>query len=434
MGSVTVTDPQSGRGYNYSGLVYISGSSYIRFTDFIITRSLGTGVLTQNSHHITFDKLDINNSRGSAYRYYASTDGAFTNSKVHHNANFATYSRSASVLNWPVIVMTPAGSERNVFSNLTIYENWGEGIESGPDSVVENSHLYDNYALQIYANGHKKVTVQKNFVHCSNSMYYRGGKPSEGIVINKEISSGGEVAADIGVLNNIVVGCGSGLSIWAQAGIGVENALFAHNTLLNIPGAAISVSNSAMHKNVKFINNIVQNTGGIVEGAATGIIFSDNIWNGASGPIGNNNKQTDPKLINPGASLQLAKPENYKISMDSPAINKAATSVVIDDFFGVSRPQGSASDIGAYEYIPSVSPLPTATPTGSCEKKPFGDANCDSYINLADFEIFRKEYISNIGSKTADFNGNGIVDIADFEVWRQEVMRLLNITETPAAK
>jgi hypothetical protein len=44
---------------------------------------------------------------------------------------------------------------------------------------------------------------------------------------------------------------------------------------------------------------------------------------------------------------------NYRILSNSPAIDKGLTlSNVTDDFDSISRPQGSAYDIGAFEYKP----------------------------------------------------------------------------------
>ncbi|MBI2465277.1 hypothetical protein HYV64_03980 [Candidatus Shapirobacteria bacterium] len=47
-----------------------------------------------------------------------------------------------------------------------------------------------------------------------------------------------------------------------------------------------------------------------------------------------------------------------------------------------------------------------------------GDANGDSKVDLADFSIWKKEYIGEIKTKRADFNGDSKVDLADFSIWK----------------
>ncbi len=65
---------------------------------------------------------------------------------------------------------------------------------------------------------------------------------------------------------------------------------------------------------------------------------------------------------------------------------------------------------------------PTATSTPGCTKKSAGDANCDGLINLADFEIYRREFTGAVSTKTADFDASGTVNIIDFEIFRRNYL------------
>lgn len=84
-------------------------------------------------------------------------------------------------------------------------------------------------------------------------------------------------------------------------------------------------------------------------------------------------------------------------------------------------------------FIVSNAPTPTAEPTTTpvpiCETRSRGDANCDTFVNFIDFEIWRKEFTGEQNTTDANFNykdGDTKVDIIDFEIWRQGYL-----SETP---
>ena len=71
---------------------------------------------------------------------------------------------------------------------------------------------------------------------------------------------------------------------------------------------------------------------------------------------------------------------------------------------------------------PTISQVATSTPTtssGNCPLRSKGDADCNGTVNLADFEIFRKEYVGQLSTKQSDFDNNGLVTITDFEIFRK---------------
>jgi hypothetical protein len=81
---------------------------------------------------------------------------------------------------------------------------------------------------------------------------------------------------------------------------------------------------------------------------------------------------------------------------------------------------------------------PTATPGNDCPRRPEGDANCDGFIKIDDFEQFRSEYIAfhrgllNLYDVHADFNDDGFIDIEDFAIFRTSFL-LENNSNTPTA-
>lgn len=54
----------------------------------------------------------------------------------------------------------------------------------------------------------------------------------------------------------------------------------------------------------------------------------------------------------------------------------------------------------------------------TCDTKITGDANCDGKTSLVDFEIWRKEFLTELVSAESDFNADEAVNLSDFEIWR----------------
>jgi hypothetical protein len=70
-----------------------------------------------------------------------------------------------------------------------------------------------------------------------------------------------------------------------------------------------------------------------------------------------------------------------------------------------------------------ISPTPTVgqvTPTTTAGK---GDANGDGKVDLADFAIWKSEYLDKLGIKS-DFNKDNKIDLADFAVWKGEYLKI----------
>lgn len=58
---------------------------------------------------------------------------------------------------------------------------------------------------------------------------------------------------------------------------------------------------------------------------------------------------------------------------------------------------------------------PTKEPS-SCKQTP--DANGDGFVDIADFEVWRKEFNKEIETNKSDFNSDGKISLSDFECWR----------------
>ena len=73
---------------------------------------------------------------------------------------------------------------------------------------------------------------------------------------------------------------------------------------------------------------------------------------------------------------------------------------------------------------PTLQPSPTNQPTSVpiCITKSTGDADCNGVYDFVDFEIWRKEKMKELFTKSADFNSDFVVDMIDFEIWRKSAI------------
>ena len=68
----------------------------------------------------------------------------------------------------------------------------------------------------------------------------------------------------------------------------------------------------------------------------------------------------------------------------------------------------------------SLTPLPTG-PT--CSSKSKGDCNCDTKMDIIDFECWRKQYNGEALCQSADFNSDAKCNLNDFEILRQNLFK-----------
>ncbi|MFA6435488.1 MAG: choice-of-anchor Q domain-containing protein, partial [Elusimicrobiales bacterium] len=174
------------------------------------------------------------------------------------------------------------------------------------------------------------------------------------------------------IYNNITYhNSGYGIHTWhAPRDLVISNNLtFGNGASGIIVGAGDSPGGGIKADGFVVTNNISMNNGeyGIIEEGLTGTnnIYKNNlIYGNSAGGIslqnGNTHQNTvtaDPKFVN----FKADGSGDYHLSAVSPAIDKGTNQgAPADDYDGVARPRGSAFEIGAYEYVPSVS---TAVPS-----------------------------------------------------------------------
>jgi hypothetical protein len=99
--------------------------------------------------------------------------------------------------------------------------------------------------------------------------------------------------------------------------------------------------------------------------------------------------------------------KNFKLSATSPLIDSGLNVGLTSDFAGTSVPQGSTPDIGAYEFVVTVSPVPSPTPIFL-----IGDINKDHVVNIQDYTLLSNAFGTT--NPAADVNSDGVVNVQDY--------------------
>jgi purple acid phosphatase-like protein/calcineurin-like phosphoesterase family protein/pectate lyase-like protein/fibronectin type III domain protein len=202
--------------------------------------------------------------------------------------------------------------------------------------------------------------------------------------------SGGSYAAgwlrNIDIFENYVrdTSKGTGISVVSEGPGNIDGIKVYNNLVTNSGGDGILLykhpweQGTAVIKNVTFINNTTYNNGlmpvhggggvRINHPTAQNVIVRNNIAYknqdfqiladpAAPGTLVDHNLTTDPHFVNEAA-------KDFRLKSTSPAINAGSSTLAsATDYDGVPRPQGSAFDIGAYEFGESVPPSDTTPPS-----------------------------------------------------------------------
>ncbi|HEV8725279.1 MAG TPA: right-handed parallel beta-helix repeat-containing protein [Candidatus Binatia bacterium] len=212
----------------------------------------------------------------------------------------------------------------NQLINLKVYSNGTNRYDHGiyiatSHNLVDGCEIYDNsaYGVHIYnsASGERadNNVIQRSIIR-NNGVR---DESSAGIIL-----SSGE---GNGAYNNIVRSNPHGISVNHRA----LNSKVYNNVIFGNGHNGIDVGSGSTGALLK--NNIVYKNGADIYnvGYATGLA---------------NNLTRDPKFVDPAAG-------NFSLQATSPAIDAGITLIEVrDDFNGVPRPQGTAYDIGAYEF------------------------------------------------------------------------------------
>ncbi len=346
-------------------------------------------------HDISIEGLEVQNSSGRGITYYNVTQLQIKECTVHHIAykgiggwgHYVTISANtvhhAAMINengvivgggWPGIIQPSenyvdgAPATWHTISGNTVHDCWGEGILIGNSHhvTVENNLVYDVFSVLIYLDKVSDVLVRNNYLYCVNPAYNRPDKgyPANAISMANEapISAGEIPIARIHIYNNIMAGCGRGISYWQDsANTDVENSYSAvsvfHNTIHDpvhqaiwfdeVPAGYSAPVDCHMHNNIIDRGSLQADVGN-----PSAWSFSHNNWVVSIPAFATDaNSFTGDPLFT--AAVPGGAAAGFQLQSISPNVNAGSlcTPAVDEDYSGLARDDDP--DIGAYEY-----PLP----------------------------------------------------------------------------
>jgi serralysin len=226
----------------------------------------------------------------------------------------------------------------NEFLNLTVH-GCGDAGDFSPafyiatsDNLISNNNMYDLGGTGVLV--FNTLTTNNNIVR--NNFVHDISRTATDFIVGIYVGPG----TNSQVYNNVIYNL-TGLNDGTNAGIAVasgssSNPLLYQNTITGCTTMA------GIH--------IFAGTGGaIVENNIVYANTPNNLVDDVGSTLTTNLVGVNPVFVSPSTF-------NYQLTIGSPAIDAGTTNAYTTDILGVTRPQGSAFDIGAYEFV--VGPAP----------------------------------------------------------------------------
>jgi parallel beta-helix repeat protein len=258
-----------------------------------------------------------------------------------------------------------------VISNSAHFSGGGLFLDDSASTLVRNTVASNTAGLGggLVIQGQQSATITGNTV-VSNTSDYGGGLFLEGgapildgnIIFSNTAQHGGGLFLENthAVIKNTVIadnrasGAGSGLSSYFSYPRLIHTT-FAHNS------GSTSAVNASFQSTVNMTNTIlVSHTIGVYASLGSTITLESTLWGsgvwaneldwsgGGTIMTGTHNYWGDPAFVNPNIG-------DYHIGTTSAAVDNGIDAGVAIDIDGEIRPFGTASDIGADEYVAALS-------------------------------------------------------------------------------
>jgi Right handed beta helix region len=322
---------------NSGGRGVENGGSHNEVLDTTITRTRSAGLLTTNKTAAATDNLYSGNDISDTVQ----------GNDCHRPSDPCRVTGGwESAINHFTEGGNPYGHDTYVANN--VHDNGGEGITVADDDTVVGNQLHDNFSVDVYLDGTRRATIDKNFIYETEQAKPSGGPSAYrlqaiGIALADEQSPA--TTSDNNIRNNVIVNTSIGLNFWqATPSSALIDETIDNNTIVNTWTCGICFD-SAPHVKTSLRNNlVVPRTGQLTSGTEHGGISA--LGNVFAMPASSN----DPHLNGEGTfSVDLNDFLLQPVSVS--AIDKGVATTANDDIVGTRRPQGSHVDVGASELV-----------------------------------------------------------------------------------
>ena len=347
-----------GSDYLWGGILWLDGKSYIRISGLTLRNGAAHGIYVECTgsnycHNITIDNCTIYNCSDSAILFLGTgrkiNDIKIENNTIYDVENGWHHDPSQEVIS---------------ISNCGRYE-------------VKDNYLYDYHKIGIGSKaGCTRGSIHNNRMNTTRAVW-TVDRLGSGPYVDAQSTN----CNNISIYDNVVWGNGTGYSIATEQGGTLQN-IFIYNNIYNGTQNAFQINDhtsspgSHLKTNCMYINNVVGESADVcfkvtdkntsfddltirnnIFAGNTGFYLSGglklkyhnvdhNLYDVSSSDYyGSNSINGSPQFVDPVRG-------NFHLLSTSPAINAGSS---IDcpalDFDGISRPQGPAVDIGAFEYI-----------------------------------------------------------------------------------
>jgi parallel beta-helix repeat protein len=310
--------------------------------------------ITDAAHHIRFLNGEIKNAAGPGVFTSQKGGNEFINCHVHDNG-----ARSAA---------GKSGFDHGFYiADQTMPDQPGARNVGRIESCLIENHVH-GFGIHVYGGGTYGYVIKSNVIRNSTWAGILLSDAFNTTVVNNIIYNNlhGIEMRDNGqmVANNTIYG--NKPSVFSAAGIAVKSEEKTASRGWWLPWLAKPTG----HAPSRVVNNIIHsnNVGIRFEPGASGVTVKKNLMGGhASGNFVNPQTNTiQDNLLNADPKFVNSRGGDFRLQAGSAAINAGvAVNGVNTDFAGVSRPQGSAFDIGAFEFVngpmrPAVAGRPIA--------------------------------------------------------------------------